>query len=26
LRTGEVLIIDDLQHICRSTATASEFL
>jgi len=26
LRTAEVLIIDDLQHICRSTATASEFL
>jgi chromosomal replication initiator protein len=26
LRTGEVLIIDDLQHICRSAATASEFL
>ena len=23
LRTAEVLIIDDLQHICRSTATAS---
>jgi|SRR5579871_1731459 len=26
LRTAEVLIIDDLQHICRSNATASEFL
>jgi chromosomal replication initiator protein len=26
LRTAEVLIIDDLQHICRSSATASEFL
>jgi len=26
LRTAEILIIDDLQHICRSTATASEFL
>jgi chromosomal replication initiator protein len=26
LRTAEVLLIDDLQHICRSTATASEFL
>ena len=26
LRTAEVLIIDDLQHICRSAATASEFL
>jgi len=26
LRTAEVLIIDDLQHIFRSTATASEFL
>src|SRR6201992_4508819 len=26
LRTAEALIIDDLQHICRSTATASEFL
>ncbi|MGA7713341.1 MAG: chromosomal replication initiator protein DnaA [Rhizomicrobium sp.] len=26
LRTADVLIIDDLQHICRSTATASEFL
>ena len=26
LRTAEVLILDDLQHICRSTATASEFL
>jgi chromosomal replication initiator protein len=26
LRTAEVMIIDDLQHICRSTATASEFL
>jgi chromosomal replication initiator protein len=26
LRTAEVLIVDDLQHICRSTATASEFL
>jgi chromosomal replication initiator protein len=26
LRSAEVLIIDDLQHICRSTATASEFL
>src|SRR6202042_1258377 len=24
LRTAEVLIIDDLQHICRSSATASE--
>ncbi len=24
--TAEVLIVDDLQHICRSTATASEFL
>jgi len=26
LRTADVLIVDDLQHICRSTATASEFL
>lgn len=26
LRTAEVLIVDDLQHICRSSATASEFL
>ncbi|MGA7676669.1 MAG: chromosomal replication initiator protein DnaA [Rhizomicrobium sp.] len=26
LRTADVMIIDDLQHICRSTATASEFL
>jgi chromosomal replication initiator protein len=26
LRTAEALIVDDLQHICRSTATASEFL
>jgi len=26
LRTAEVLIIDDLQHICRSTATASSSL
>ncbi len=26
MRTAEVLIIDDLQHICRSSATASEFL
>lgn len=26
LRTADVLIIDDLQHICRSNATASEFL
>jgi chromosomal replication initiator protein len=26
LRKAEVLIIDDLQHICRSTATATEFL
>ena len=26
LRTAEALIIDDLQHICRSNATASEFL
>lgn len=26
LRTAEALIIDDLQHICRSAATASEFL
>ncbi len=26
LRTADILIIDDLQHICRSTATASEFL
>ncbi|HWA01919.1 MAG TPA: chromosomal replication initiator protein DnaA [Rhizomicrobium sp.] len=26
MRTAEVLLIDDLQHICRSTATASEFL
>jgi chromosomal replication initiator protein len=26
LRTAEALLIDDLQHICRSTATASEFL
>jgi chromosomal replication initiator protein len=26
MRSAEVLIIDDLQHICRSTATASEFL
>src|SRR6185437_3772891 len=26
LRTAEVLIIDDLQHICRSSATASELL
>jgi chromosomal replication initiator protein len=26
LRTAEVLIVDDLQHICRSNATASEFL
>ena len=26
LRTAEVLIIDDLQHICRSASTAAEFL
>jgi chromosomal replication initiator protein len=26
LRSAEVLIVDDLQHICRSSATASEFL
>ena len=26
LRTAEALLIDDLQHICRSNATASEFL
>lgn len=26
LRTADVLILDDLQHICRSTATSSEFL
>jgi chromosomal replication initiator protein len=26
MRTADVLIVDDLQHICRSTATASEFL
>ncbi len=26
LRSADVLIIDDLQHICRSSATASEFL
>jgi chromosomal replication initiator protein len=26
MRTAEVLIVDDLQHICRSGATASEFL
>jgi chromosomal replication initiator protein len=26
LRAADVLIIDDLQHICRSSATASEFL
>ncbi|GAA0558464.1 chromosomal replication initiator protein DnaA [Rhizomicrobium electricum] len=26
LRSADVLIIDDLQHICRSAATASEFL
>jgi chromosomal replication initiator protein len=26
LRTAEALLVDDLQHICRSTATASEFL
>jgi chromosomal replication initiator protein len=26
LRTAEALIVDDLQHICRSSATASEFL
>jgi chromosomal replication initiator protein len=26
LRSADVLIVDDLQHICRSTATASEFL
>lgn len=26
LRSADILIIDDLQHICRSTATASEFL
>jgi chromosomal replication initiator protein len=26
LRSADVLIIDDLQHICRSNATASEFL
>ena len=26
LRSADVMIIDDLQHICRSTATASEFL
>jgi len=26
MRTAEVLIVDDLQHICLSTATASEFL
>ncbi len=26
LRTAEVLILDDLQHICRSSATGAEFL
>ncbi|HVZ90581.1 MAG TPA: chromosomal replication initiator protein DnaA [Rhizomicrobium sp.] len=26
MRAAEVLIVDDLQHICRSSATASEFL
>jgi chromosomal replication initiator protein len=26
LRSADVLILDDLQHICRSAATASEFL
>lgn len=26
VRTAEVLLIDDLHHICRSAATASEFL
>ncbi len=26
LRTADVLILDDLQHICRSSATGSEFL
>jgi chromosomal replication initiator protein len=26
LRSAEVLIVDDLQHICRSSATASELL
>jgi len=26
LRTADVLILDDLQHICRSSATSSEFL
>lgn len=26
LRSADVLIIDDLQHICRSSATSSEFL
>jgi chromosomal replication initiator protein len=26
LRTAEALLVDDLQHICRSSATASEFL
>ena len=26
LRAAEMLLIDDLQHICRSTATISEFL
>jgi chromosomal replication initiator protein len=26
MRSADVLIIDDLQHICRSVATASEFL
>ena len=26
MRSADVLVIDDLQHICRSTATASEFL
>lgn len=26
LRTADVLILDDLQHICRSNATSSEFL
>jgi chromosomal replication initiator protein len=26
LRTADVLIVDDLQHICRSSATASELL
>jgi chromosomal replication initiator protein len=26
MRSADVLIIDDLQHICRSNATASEFL